>query len=525
MSDTPRTIDFTVRNACAAQVYLSNQPTSGPALLDSGIILQGVGAGKDAVTSKRLYETSSKEAVSGTLTVQANNSDGKILSTISYCASSHSDQTDIGVSSVETVAGMVSGLSKGDSSITADISFYDTIEQIKGGSHILSLGTDPMATAANAPMVFRDFVEQMFLPWIRSTGTISNLISTACGTIKDTALDASALPVVHYADFTGGQIAKLVDMWAAYWLNDKAPCPAPDARLIQVFQRFLGLNSPPVLWLPQIDFISFMDPESKLEADSGPAQFKLNGYSAIYFSKLDTDGKTHIWDETGVRAFLTLLASGAHMVSVSASKDNSGTYAADYDFYYHFKCNGDISYHEDQGSSHYAPSPGFNTSGSYYISITSDETPQKIVYDPAEPATWLGALVAFMTGKTHQTADTGTGEYNGFMQLEGWQAHGREEGGSYLNGGDRHHGDYVCYNDTLWNISTFGCSPYSEKRATSVFLAPSGWTPQPTQITRMMPYDGAYQTDDGQAQHWLSTWLVDIPSDAVAYDAKKYGNN
>ena len=525
MSDCKREIDFTIRNATKTPVYLSNPEFNGPALLKNGIILQGVGAAAGAVTSKTLSASSTTQAVSGTLTLQANDAKGPVLSTITYSASSHSGDTKVGVASLDNVAGMLSGLSQGDHSITANISLYDAQAQSRSGAYVLSLGANPMSTAANSPMVFSDFVEQMFLPWIRSADQISTLISAACGNIDDTTRAASAPPVVHYVDFTGGQIATLVDMWTAYWLDAKAPCPAPDARLIQVFQRFLGVDSPPTLWLPQIAFISFMDPDKQTKADSGPAKFKLTGYSSISFSKLDVDDKTHVWNEAGVRAFLMLLASGAHMVSVSASKDNGGKYASGYDFYDSFKSNDDISYHEDQGSSHYAPSAGFNTSGSYYISITSDETPQKIVYDPGEPATWLGTLVAFMTGKTHQKADTGTGDYNGFMQLEGWQAHGGGQGGSYFNGGDRHHGDYVCYNDTLWNISTFGCSPYSEKRATSVFLGPPGWTPEVTQITCMMPYDGAYQTDDYTAQHWLSTYLVEIPSDAAAYDSKKYGDN
>ncbi|MDI9654524.1 hypothetical protein QM306_40740, partial [Burkholderia cenocepacia] len=57
----------------------------------------------------------------------------------------------------------------------------------------------------------------------------------------------------------------------------------------------------------------------------------------------------------------------------------------------------------------------------------------------------------------------GAGTYNTFIQLEGWQA-----------GGSRHNADYATYQQTLWNISTYGVSAYSEKRATSIFLASAG---------------------------------------------------
>ncbi|CAE6703322.1 hypothetical protein R75461_06292 [Paraburkholderia nemoris] len=70
------------------------------------------------------------------------------------------------------------------------------------------------------------------------------------------------------------------------------------------------------------------------------------------------------------------------------------------------------------------------------------------------------------------------------------------------------------YQQTLWNISTYGASAYSEKRATSIFLAPAGWTPQVYQTTLMMPYVGAYANSNGTPQSWLNTSLVTIPPGA-----------
>ena len=103
----------------------------------------------------------------------------------------------------------------------------------------------------------------------------------------------------------------------------------------------------------------------------------------------------------------------------------------------------------------------------------------------------------------------GAGTYNTFIQLEGWQA-----------GGSRHNADYATYQQTLWNISTYGASAYSEKRATSIFLAPAGWTPQVYQTTRMMPYVGAYAQSNGSPQGWLNPSLVTIPADAPALPSR-----
>ena len=64
--------------------------------------------------------------------------------------------------------------------------------------------------------------------------------------------------------------------------------------------------------------------------------------------------------------------------------------------------------------------------------------------------------------------------------------------------------DFDTHKATLWNISTYGASIYSEKRGTTIFLAPPGWNPQLRPGgTIMMNYVGA---DPRQA--WLNTALV-----------------
>lgn len=54
-----------------------------------------------------------------------------------------------------------------------------------------------------------------------------------------------------------------------------------------------------------------------------------------------------------------------------------------------------------------------------------------------------------------------------FFQLEGWPVH---KGSDIINDTYYHGKDYLLHRDTVWNISTYGMSPYSEKRGTTIFL-------------------------------------------------------
>jgi hypothetical protein len=150
----------------------------------------------------------------------------------------------------------------------------------------------------------------------------------------------------------------------------------------------------------------------------------------------------------------------------------------------------------DIGNSHYASL--VNTTGRYYLSVGGDFAPEQ-----------CGLILSFLYGRTVNNLLAGAGAYNTFIQLEGWPA-----------GGDRHNADYATYQQMLWNISTYGASAYSEKRATSIFLAPPGWTPQVYQTTRMMPYVGAYAQSNGSPQGWLNTALVTIPASAPPLPAR-----
>lgn len=522
MSNVERSVTITIQNASKTD-YSTTISASSSAPLSSNPLGGVIGSFRTTTFSG----SDTTKAVQGDLTVSATMPSPQAavpMVEIYYCASSsHTNTTGtFSPKSSDWITLQQQASSQG-SVLTLTDRIYATLPQAETATPVLSLTSDPMAASKAFPSVFHDFVDLLFDSSVRNGTSVAKIVSAVSKTIDDSAVIASgATPTVHYADFSGGQIANLVAMWQAYWLGT-GDCPAPDAKLIDTFRNFLQrTDSPPTLWIPRIKYTAMSDPKQ----DYSPPVFELLGYNgADWYLPVGNGVAAKTWNPGTVQAFLTLLASGAHMVTVSASADNAGTYQENYDFYDFFKRTSQgLAHHEDQGSSHYAPSDGVNTSGSYYIEINTEATPYTVEYAKDGSKAPIGTIVAFMTGKTHQTADTTSGGYNGFMQVEGWQAHGGL--GSGVEGGARHHGDYQAYGDTYWNISTYGCSPYSEKRATTVFLAPPGWTPNVTSITCMMPYVGACAESAKTPQHWVQTNLVTLPTTGVVpYKVETYPYN
>ncbi|WP_210302592.1 hypothetical protein [Phyllobacterium sp. 628] len=313
----------------------------------------------------------------------------------------------------------------------------------------------------------QDFANSMFGSTVRDVSAIQ---AAYTGTT-----DKGFVPP---ADFTGGQLAGFVAQWLQRWLKGDtyAGLPMQDAQLIDLLKSYTksAANTGPLtMWVPQITY----------RTNTEPAIFELTEYRSFAFA--DASGN---WQEDNVSAFLTLLASGSHFVAISATKDlPSGTSMQAFDTYV---CGSDLQTKVDIGNSQYASL--VNLTGKYYLNIDGDFAPED-----------CGLMLSFLYGRTVNNLLSSPGTYNTFIQLEGWQS-----------GGARHQTDFNTYKKTLWNISTYGASAYSEKRATSIFLAPSGWTPQVYQTTRMMPYVGAYARSKGKPQPWLNTSLVSIPADA-----------
>lgn len=327
----------------------------------------------------------------------------------------------------------------------------------------------------------QDLVNSLFAKPVRSAVVVR---------AANAPMDAQGL--VPGADFSGGQVARLIQPWVAWWVSggglpDGLPgaLTRADAALLAALRGYVekaASTGPMVLWVPQLRWLPGAQPAQ-------PAAYRLEGYRAWHF----TDGQG-AWQPDAAAVFLALLLQGAHLVAIHADADlPAGASVQAFDDW--FAATG-LPRRKSIGNSHYAGV--VNTTGRYYLEVAQNFAPRD-----------CGLLLAFLYGRTVNSELIGRGSYNTFMQLEGWQA-----------GADRHNADYGIHVDTLWNISTFGASVYSEKRAGSVFLAPPLWQPQVYQTTRMMPYVGAYAVSEGQAQPWLHTELVAIADDEPALPAR-----
>lgn len=321
----------------------------------------------------------------------------------------------------------------------------------------------------------QDLVNSLFAKPVRSKDVV-----------RDANAPMDARGLVPGADFSGGQMARLLQFWVAWWTsgggNPPETLPRTDAALLSALRGYIEKaagTGPMVLWVPQLRWLP----------GAQPAVYRLEGYRAWHF--VDGQGA---WRPDAGEVFLSLLLQGAHLVAIHADADlPAGTRVQAFDDW--FASTG-LPRRKSIGNSHYAGV--VNTTGRYYLDVAGDFAPRD-----------CGLLLAFLYGRTVNSELIGRGSYNTFMQLEGWQA-----------GVDRHNADYGIHVDTLWNISTFGASVYSEKRAGAAFLAPPGWQPQVYQTTRMMPYVGAYAVSDGQPQSWLHTGLVVVADDAPALPAR-----
>ncbi|HTQ13426.1 MAG TPA: hypothetical protein VMH86_06080 [Rhizomicrobium sp.] len=296
------------------------------------------------------------------------------------------------------------------------------------------------------------------------------------------------------ADYTGDQLNQIIDtLYAAWTVEGGPPEGARDKAILNFLANYIapGFPRPPIqMWVPRIEYTQMVEtPEGQL------AGYALRGYDRIPLATYEEEQIQ--WVDNGIRSFLQLLLSGAHFVAIHAPSDfaNQGLNNTGRNLLREFRTSG-LPRCIDPLNSHY----GKNLTGDYYLDISEDFAPRNANF-----------LLALLFGKT---VNSKFGAYNTFMQLEGWQTVVTP---NFRN--TRHMADFAAYQRTLWNISTFGACPFSEKRGTTVFLAPAGeasWTPRVYQITRMMPYVGAYalgRPPNGRPQPWLSTALVQIDED------------
>ena len=363
--------------------------------------------------------------------------------------------------------------------------------------------TAPLSSTPYSENNARDVVNSMFQTAIRTPDTIHVMLD-----------QANAVPY-QPADYSGAQLSLLAPNVPLGSANPKGQLTqtilnlwpgvvttptttSPDYAFVQFLANFVvpspaNASTPPlVMWVPKFQYVS-----SVTSGDTTGPKYELLGYQS--YPLAGTNGARFNMDN--VKQFLQLLMGGAHFVNIQADRDfakctpttNTGR-----NLYNAFKAafpdNGTMSgSHSCVGNSHYTNT--INTSGWYYGNQMGEWA-----------ASGCGLLLSLLVAKT---ADN---QYDTFMQLEGWPADNDWVfGDGSIEGGARHGEDYNAYKKSFWNISTFGATPYSEKRATTIFLAPAPWTPAINSTTYMMTYVGAETL-----QGWLQTAFVSVPSGTPA---------
>lgn len=373
------------------------------------------------------------------------------------------------------------------------------------GSAYIAGYAAPLSSSPYSGNNARDVVNSLFQSTIRKADGVQHWFS-----------QASAVPYLP-ADYSGGQLVvngstsplgALVQTMLNQWPTATTTqlTGTPDSALIQFLANFLvpettSSSSPPlVMYVPRFSYQTQVNSGGV----TGP-KYQLLGYQAYPLA-----GSSTRFNLSNVQTFLRLFLGGAHFVNIQADRDftnqnpshpPSNTSRNLYDeFKDSFPDNNTQSgRHSCVGNSHYTNA--LNTSGWYYGNQMGEWA-----------ASGCGLLLSLLVAKT---ADN---QYNTFMQLEGWPADNDWVfGDGSIKGGERHGADYAAYQKSLWNISTFGAAPYSEKRATTIFLAPASWVPSIYSNTFMMPYVGAEQLQD-----WLQTALVSVPA-GTPHTPSQYG--
>jgi hypothetical protein len=267
-----------------------------------------------------------------------------------------------------------------------------------------------------------------------------------------------------YVAFTPDSEA-LLDTWVAAWQSaagdpydaaDLAHCPARDRAALAFLAGYVAGNRLGLV-LPRASY--------RGDAPDGVPIYAVPGYERVALR--GGDGRT---DAAAVRRFLRLFLFGAHFVVVQNPRDLPPGVVVQ-DLVHAFAAGplaGDLR--RDPGNSHYRHLAPVNLNGRYY----PDGGLPGRVPDPTP------FMLSWLVCPTVADLAPDPADYSAFFQLEGWQAVDA-----------RHDADFKTSQRTLWNISTYGASAYSEKRATTAFLAPDAWTPRVGGDTLMAPYAGA----------------------------------
>lgn len=279
------------------------------------------------------------------------------------------------------------------------------------------------------------------------------------------------------------ELYAMLDMWWQIWTglvdgNGTRIGHPSDIALLDFIRDYIAtpavnpannlLVGPLSMWVPQVAYDGMLDGKLKL---------RLLGYQQVV---LMNGG---VWQQPAVELFLQYFAFGAHFVTIHSGINLPGTPALRPFCTAFGNTLGPPASRNPVGHSHYAKIIALKSGYAYPDAVDAQTAPPLCPY-----------IVAFLVGRTAHG-----NMWNSFFQMEGWPTTG-------LAGGARHGADYDAHTTSLWNISTYGASLYSEKRGTTIFLAPVSWlggNPQPQLPTVMAPYVGA-----GTPQSWLKKDLI-----------------
>ncbi|MEQ8334497.1 hypothetical protein [Nisaea sp.] len=294
------------------------------------------------------------------------------------------------------------------------------------------------------------FVDALFAPRIRGAAGFETAIGTAAA--------ADETDVMLVTD----QALQLMQqsLWTSWNRTVTAlpPTPMPptpagtqqtDWVFIYELVKYIQAHSL-AMWVPDISFFSMI---------RGVPAYALNKYSKfrLYHSQTEIAGGGTA-QAGNVAKFLRLFLSGAHVVVIHSADDLRNPLPSFYDLF----GQAPLQPHSSTaiGHSHYTSTVALRTGWAYPANITTDSAPS--------PCPFICALLVDRTASRFS-------DYNTFFQLEGWPGIGSVWTGFGAKG--RHGADYATHQATKWNISTYGATPFSEKRGLPVFLAPEPWHP------------------------------------------------
>jgi hypothetical protein len=267
----------------------------------------------------------------------------------------------------------------------------------------------------------------------------------------------------------------ILSNWLSIWLNGifqngnlnavDVRLTASDRLLFSQLALYIQQNNM-ALFVPRI---AYHGPVS----NTNPAPvYTISGYDRLdlCFSANELQNGMQIGSLATVLSivyFLSLFATGAHIVAITSPLDYQGLVNNPPAFWTLFQSSSYIKW-RDAGPlnayagtaymhSHYSGSKGVSNIGASYAypnTVTSTGTPTVCPF-----------VCSLLVGATAHS------QPNTFFQLEGWPGTATQLFGAF----GAHAQDFAAHQATKWNISTYGASPFSEKRGTTVFLAPADW--------------------------------------------------